>query len=84
MTARRDGHNPLNIMTTKTKSRIAEGRRKVAYIEDISTWDSLVEIADRTGQTPSTILRCLTRQFCSQHKNTSDLSFTFIPNLLEN
>lgn len=56
------------------------GRRRVAYIEDVSTWDSLVEIANRTGQTPSTILRHLTRQFCSQYKNTSDLCFTFIPN----
>jgi spore cortex formation protein SpoVR/YcgB (stage V sporulation) len=63
--------------TSKNKTRVAAGRRKVAYIEEDSTWDGLNEIAKTTRQTASFILRYLTRQFVSQYKDIPNLRFKF-------
>jgi len=61
------------------KSRIAPGKRRVAYLELDSTWEGIVHIAGKVGLTPSDVIRSLTSELVQRHKDTSDLAFAFIP-----
>lgn len=64
----------------RSLNRIAEGRRRVVYIEDKDVWETLTKIAKKTGQTPSNIVRSLTRTFADMNKEVPEGHFGFIQN----
>jgi hypothetical protein len=59
-------------------NRIADSRRRVVYIEDKDVWETLTKIAKKTGQTPSNIVRSLTRTFAEMNKDVPEGHFGFI------
>jgi hypothetical protein len=61
-------------------NRISDSRRRVVYIEDKDVWEILQDIAKKTGVTPSTLVRSLTRSFAEKTKKVPEGYFGFIQN----
>jgi hypothetical protein len=59
-------------------NRIAESRRRVVYIEDKDVWEILQDFAKKTGVTPSTLVRSLTRNFAEKTKKVPEGYFGFV------
>lgn len=59
---------PLPKTHTTMPNRIADHRRKVAYIEEKETYAAIQQIAKQSGLSPSDIIRIATQQLMETHR----------------
>lgn len=73
---RKPPKNPTMANTKRPTTIVAEGRKRISYVEEVDTWEVLQALADRAGITTSDLIRQATAEFAEKNKGKAVLKLT--------